>query len=175
MPSSVSDDQLIAGGDETVAQPKHLSLFPDKRGRASPLPQAMQGAQARLRGPTGETHIKYEFGRVFPGLGSGVGSAVSTPIPSDVQPPRSFPPSPAPGDEGARRTPLGMRDLGDAPSRMRNSSRPAGKKSRKAKDDDIKREGEMDGVGLARTLSGGRGQKRSRQSYHTTSSPLNHQ
>lgn len=62
----------------------HRSIFnisPDleRKGRNSPLPQAVQGAQPRHVGPGGDhPGIKSEFGRMFSGLGSGVGSA--TPV-----------------------------------------------------------------------------------------------
>ena len=46
-----------------------------KPGRASPLPQAVQGAQAQPAGPGGNPDIKNEFGRMFSGLGSGLSSA----------------------------------------------------------------------------------------------------
>jgi hypothetical protein len=46
---------------------------PNRRGRASPLPQAVQGAQAQLVGPGTDPNIKSEFGRIFQGLGSSLG------------------------------------------------------------------------------------------------------
>ncbi|KAK5119281.1 hypothetical protein LTR85_007637 [Meristemomyces frigidus] len=54
-----------------------LGISPDmsRKGRNSPLPQAVQGAQPRHVGPGGNNPgIKMEFGRMFSGLGSGVGS-----------------------------------------------------------------------------------------------------
>lgn len=60
-----------------------LNISPEfnRRGRNSPLPQAVQGAQPRHIGPGGNNPgVKMEFGRMFSGLGSGVGS--STPNPS---------------------------------------------------------------------------------------------
>ena len=42
----------------------------NRKGRNSPFPQAVQGAQ----GPPGEPGIKSEFGKMFSGIGSGVGS-----------------------------------------------------------------------------------------------------
>ena len=58
-----------------------LNLSPEvnRVGRNSPLPQAVQGAQTRHMGP-GENRpgIKTEFGRMFSGLGSGVGTATPT-------------------------------------------------------------------------------------------------
>jgi len=47
--------------------------------RASPLPQAVQGAQSQPPDIGRDPNIKSEFGRMFSGLGSGVGS---TPVPA---------------------------------------------------------------------------------------------
>ncbi|OTB04820.1 hypothetical protein M426DRAFT_73187 [Hypoxylon sp. CI-4A] len=59
----------------------------NRKGRISPLPQAVQGAQPQVQGPAGEPGIKSEFGRMFSGIGSGVrGIGVSSPVPSSVQP-----------------------------------------------------------------------------------------
>ncbi len=58
-----------------------LNISPElsRRGRDSPLPQAVQGAQPRHIGPGGDNPgIKMEFGRMFSGLGSGVGTATPT-------------------------------------------------------------------------------------------------
>lgn len=46
-------------------------------GRASPLPQAVQGAQAPFISQSGEPSIKNELGRVFSGIGSGVGGVTA--------------------------------------------------------------------------------------------------
>lgn len=46
----------------------------NRKGRMSPLPQAVQGAQPQQPGPAGEPGIKSEFGRMFAGIGSGVGN-----------------------------------------------------------------------------------------------------
>ncbi|KAF2154109.1 hypothetical protein K461DRAFT_312083, partial [Myriangium duriaei CBS 260.36] len=75
-----------------------LTVSPElnrREGRSSPLPQAVQGAQPRLMGPGRDSSIKYEFGRMFSGLGSGVGGA-GTPTGSfsargDVTPSRLSP------------------------------------------------------------------------------------
>jgi hypothetical protein len=59
--------------------PPGISPELNRRGRNSPLPQAVQGAQPRHIGPGGDNPgIKMEFGRMFSGLGSGVGSATPT-------------------------------------------------------------------------------------------------
>lgn len=76
-----------------------LGISPElnRKGRNSPLPQAVQGAQPRHVGPGGDNPgIKMEFGRMFSGLGSGVGSNTPTagqsvkgsPTPSRLSPMR---------------------------------------------------------------------------------------
>lgn len=45
----------------------------NRGGRRSPLPQAVQGAQGQMSGPGSEPGIKNEFGKMFGGIGSGVG------------------------------------------------------------------------------------------------------
>ncbi|RAL65327.1 hypothetical protein DID88_000895 [Monilinia fructigena] len=50
-------------------------------GRISPIPQAVQGVQVQQPGPAGEPGIKSEFGKVFHGIGSGVGATMSMPSP----------------------------------------------------------------------------------------------
>lgn len=76
-------------GEEIQQQRSYLNVSPEtirkgQLGRASPLPQAVQGAQAQHKGPGADPSIKNEFGRMFSGLGSGLGSGpggngVSTP------------------------------------------------------------------------------------------------
>ncbi|KAJ5133294.1 hypothetical protein N7526_004659 [Penicillium atrosanguineum] len=63
------------GSEELLQHRNLLSLGADVKrgGRASPLPQAVQGAQAPFINPSGEAGIKNELGRVFSGIGSGVG------------------------------------------------------------------------------------------------------
>ena len=158
-----------AGADDGGSSPeqgrKLLSLLNDnKRGRVSPLPQAVQGAQAQLRGPASEPGIKNEFARIFPGIGSGVGSAVSTPVPPDNTHPPGLPSSPEVADDVERRTPMGRRKELIDETKPRNSSRPT-KRIRKTKEDDIKKElDEASGTGLVPTSST-RGQKKARNNY----------
>lgn len=57
----------------------------NRKGRISPLPQAVQGAQGQIGGPGGEPGIKSEFGRMFSGIGSGVG-AMGMPSPVTAGP-----------------------------------------------------------------------------------------
>jgi hypothetical protein len=49
-------------------------------GRSSPLPQAVQGAQPQVSGPAGEPGIRSEFGKMFSGIGSGVGGSSGSPL-----------------------------------------------------------------------------------------------
>ncbi|EPE03034.1 histone deacetylation protein rxt3 [Ophiostoma piceae UAMH 11346] len=51
-----------------------------RNGRISPLPQAVQGAQSQIHRPSGEPSIKNEFGRMYAGIGNGVGMALSSSI-----------------------------------------------------------------------------------------------
>jgi hypothetical protein len=57
----------------------------NRKGRISPLPQAVQGAQGPIGGHGGEPGIKSEFGRMFSGIGSGVG-AMGAPSPVTAGP-----------------------------------------------------------------------------------------
>ena len=58
----------------------------NRKGRISPLPQAVQGAQGQIGTPGAEPGIKSEFGRMFSGIGSGVGAmGVPSPVNSDPQ------------------------------------------------------------------------------------------
>jgi hypothetical protein len=66
-----------------------------RTGRASPLPQAVQGAQAQPVSIGKDPGIKSEFGRMFSGLGSGLGSST----PSRQSPMPQNGPDNFPGDE----------------------------------------------------------------------------
>lgn len=62
-------------------------LHENRKGRISPLPQAVQGAQPQQPGHAAEPGIKSEFGRMFSGIGSGIGGlGVSSPIASSTVP-----------------------------------------------------------------------------------------
>ena len=121
------------------------------RGRFSPLPQAVQGAQGRTDGPSRDPSIKNEFSKMFAGIGSGVsssglaGSGTSTPL--------GFPPSPKQNENEARLSFANRPDLVDT-AKSRNVSRGSNKRSRKTKGNDGK-DGE-----------GGKGSKRSRHHHH---------
>jgi len=67
------------GSDEPLQHRNLLAVGADGKrgGRASPLPQAVQGAQAPFINPSSEPGIKHELGRVFSGIGSGVGGVTA--------------------------------------------------------------------------------------------------
>jgi len=133
-------------------------------GRISPLPQAVQGAQGRIRGPASEPGIKNEFARMFSGIGSGVGSSMSTPVPLETGAPNSFPSSPIRVEDSEREAPLNGRRDASEQVKPRVASK-GGRRSKKVKDEESRMDADGDGVGLARTFSG-RAQKRPRQSYN---------
>jgi hypothetical protein len=65
-------------GEEMQLSKSHIGFGLEasrRTGRASPLPQAVQGAQAQPLSIGKDPGIKSEFGRMFSGLGSGLGSA----------------------------------------------------------------------------------------------------
>ncbi|KAM0353074.1 hypothetical protein ACHAPU_001963 [Fusarium lateritium] len=76
-----SDDASAPNGQRNLLAIQEMN----RKGRISPLPQAVQGAQLQQPGPTGEPGIKSEFGRMFAGIGNGV-MGVSSPIASAAMP-----------------------------------------------------------------------------------------
>ncbi|KAL8956866.1 MAG: hypothetical protein Q9193_005720 [Seirophora villosa] len=150
------------GDDIIVQQPRHsLSLLIEngRRGRVSPLPQAVQGVQGRNSGPASDPGIKNEFGRMFSGIGSGVGS--TGPVGSGTSTP--FPASPKVNHEPERRTPFASRgELFDL-TRPRERSK-LGKRGL-AKDDESRVEIE-NGATPNVTGSSGRRPVKKRHSHH---------
>ena len=68
-----------------AAQQRNIIAVQDmnRKGRTSPLPQAVQGVQSQPSIPGAEPGIKSEFGRMFSGIGSGVsGLGMSSPVTS---------------------------------------------------------------------------------------------
>ncbi|KAF2404959.1 Rxt3-domain-containing protein [Trichodelitschia bisporula] len=150
-------------GEEMQRSRSFLSLMEShKRGRASPLPQAVQGAQAQSIGPNADPSIKSEFGRIFQGLGSGLGGhipGVSTPSRQSPMPQRLSTGGLADGetvmlsDNDGRMVRMGSaRGMGAAAKTL---------KSRRVKDEDVRGEGE-DG----RRTPIGRGSKRAKTTHH---------
>jgi len=78
---SIAEDQGRKGSDELSQHRAILGLAADsKRSRFSPLPQAVQGAQAQT--PVPDAGIKAEQGRVFSGIGNGIAASSATPAAS---------------------------------------------------------------------------------------------
>lgn len=126
-PALYSDDKR-KGSDELMHHRNLLGVGQEKRGgRLSPLPQAVQGAL----GPGGESTIKNDLGRVFSGIGSGVGGVTAPTAGSGHSTPLAI--SPFKRDSGVPRS-----ANGDSTDEARNITRPGStmdKRSRKSQDD----------------------------------------
>ncbi|KAK5675718.1 hypothetical protein LTS12_029547, partial [Elasticomyces elasticus] len=126
-PSLYSDDKR-KGSDELMHHRNLLGVGAEKRGgRLSPLPQAVQGAL----GPGGESTIKNDLGRVFSGIGSGVGGVTAPTAGSGHSTPLAV--SPFKRDSGMARS-----ANGDTTDEARNITRPGstmGKRARKSQED----------------------------------------
>ncbi|KIW15939.1 hypothetical protein PV08_05989 [Exophiala spinifera] len=133
--SGAIDDQVRKGSDELSQHRAILGLSSEsKRGRYSPLPQAVQGAQAQT--PVPDAGIKSEHGRVFSGIGSGLGTTSANPTPT----PQPLPASPFKQNDANAR--LSEENL----MKMSRSASGMGKRSRKTFDEDARAEsdtGEM--------------------------------
>lgn len=139
------DDQARKGSDELSQHRAILALANEsKRGRYSPLPQAVQGAQAHT--PTPDAGIKTEHGRVFSGIGSGMGSTSANPTPT----PQPLPASPFKRDEGNAR--LSEENL----MKMSRSTSGISKRPRKGLDEDPRAESD---VGDVKKSGPGRGKR----------------
>ncbi|KAK5270758.1 hypothetical protein LTR96_004036 [Exophiala xenobiotica] len=139
------DEQARKGSDELSQHRAILALANEsKRGRYSPLPQAVQGAQAQTPAP--DAGIKTEHGRVFSGIGSGLSTTSANPTPT----PQPLPASPFKQNEGGAR--LSEENL----MKMSRSASGMGKRNRKAFDDDVRAESE---VGDGKKSAPGRGKK----------------
>lgn len=128
--NATAEEQQRAPADEVLQHRSllHINAENKRTGRASPLPQAVQGAQAQLLGPAAEAVIGSELGRVFSGIGSGVGA--SAPI-------GSGPPTPL-NSSPFKREALAPQD-GD-PSK---SGRASSSRRRRARADEGKVDGEL--------------------------------
>lgn len=81
-PSHEPDGRNSTEETQPVQQRNFLGIQEvNRKVQASPLPQSAQGMQNQADGPSGEPSIKNEFGRMFSGIGSGVGSALRAPSP----------------------------------------------------------------------------------------------
>lgn len=144
------------GSDELSHHRALLNIANEsKRGRYSPLPQAVQGAQAQT--PIPDAGIKSEHGRVFAGLGSGVGTG-SNGLTSG---PSSLGASPFKRDEGLPR-------LSEDNLRKMSRSAPStntNKRPRKFKDEDAPT-GSEPGDASGAIAANGRGSKKSKHHHH---------
>lgn len=134
-------------GEEMQLSKSHIGFGLEasrRTGRASPLPQAVQGAQAQPLSIGGNPGIKSEFGRMFSGLGSGLGSST----------PSRGSPMPQNGHGSFSNDP----DSGDV-LRLQRVNSQQGRKLKRVKDEDVFDADSNDGRG---TPSGGRGGKRSK-------------
>jgi hypothetical protein len=122
-----------------------------RRGRASPLPQAVQGAQGQPLSVGKDPGIKSEFGRMFSGLGSGLGTSTpsrGSPMPQSGQ--ENYPPG---------------TDLGDI-LRLQRVNSQISRKTKRVKDEEGLYDNEsVDGRGTP-LLAGARGAKRNKPSHH---------
>lgn len=152
-----------AGEEHTIPHARHsLSLLLEngKRGRVSPLPQAVQGAQGRNSGPASDPGIKNEFGRMFSGIGSGVGS--SGPMGSGASTP--FHGSPKVNHEPERRTPFAGR--GELMELTRPRERSKMGRVRLADEEDPGLEIDIGNTPGANAASAARGVKRRHGHHH---------
>lgn len=127
------DEQRRKGNDELLHHRSLLGVGVEgkKGGRASPLPQAVQGAQGQILGPSGESGMKSDLGRVFSGIGSGVGGVNAATAGSG--PPTPMATSPFKRDSGAGRS-----ATAEAVEDIKNN-RPGsatGKRRRRSRDED---------------------------------------
>lgn len=118
----------------------------NRKGRMSPLPQAVQGAQPQQPGPAGEPGIKSEFGRMFAGIGSGVGN-IGAPSPVTSAPM---------GQQGGS---FGKREEEDQAAEGAKSAKPKRKKLKEEAD-------RPDDDGSGRGTPSGRGGKRAKGHHH---------
>ncbi|KAF2741007.1 Rxt3-domain-containing protein [Polyplosphaeria fusca] len=149
-PRSLYDQSRRPGDDMALAKSFLANLGPEanrKTGRASPLPQAVQGAQAQPFSIGKDPSIKSEFGRMFSGLGSGLGTST----------PSRQSPMPQGGSE-----PPPITDLNDL--RLQRVSSQTGRKPKRVKDEDGLFENEsIDGRGTPNL--GARGSKRNKHNH----------
>lgn len=142
-------------GEEMQKSRSFLGVSPEARrtGRASPLPQAVQGAQAQPVVPGGDPSIKNEFGRMFSGLGSGLVSAPH----GSATPTRG---SPFPQNREA----MAHGDSGDLDPLGRTGSRGA-RRSRKIKDEEGRVESDSNDGRITPSLAGQRNSKRPKHNH----------
>jgi len=163
--SSTSDEQRRKGSDELMQQRNLLGVGNDSKrsGRVSPLPQAVQGAQAQLIGPAGESGLKGELGRVFSGIGSGVGGVTAPPVGSSG-PPTPLAASPFKRDSVAGRSTNG--ETTDDSKTDRGVPAPGRRPRKSSKDEEAKVDSESGADQRAAVAGRGAAAKRGRHVHH---------
>ncbi|KAH9875061.1 hypothetical protein J1614_004549 [Plenodomus biglobosus] len=144
-------DQPPRMGEAMQQSKSHIGFGLDasrRTGRASPLPQAVQGAQAQPMMSGKDPGIKSEFGRMFSGLGSGLGSSTpsrGSPLPHNA--PGSF-----------------SHETESDIHRLQRVNSQQGRKTKRVKDED----GifDVDSNDGRRTPLGTRGTKRNKHHHH---------
>ncbi|KAJ5053066.1 hypothetical protein NUH16_010126 [Penicillium rubens] len=156
--AALADEGRRKGNDELLHHRSLLAVGVDGKrgGRASPLPQAVQGAQAPYIGPTGEPAIKNELGRVFSGIGSGVGGVTAT---GGSGPSTPLGTSPFKRDSLTGRS---MNEGMDDASKLARPSSAAGRRSRKSREEEQMEIEAND----ARGILSARNARRARHSHH---------
>ncbi|CAL5869865.1 uncharacterized protein PFLUO_LOCUS4096 [Penicillium psychrofluorescens] len=158
---STTEDTRRKGSDELFHHRNLLAVGADGKrgGRASPLPQAVQGAQAPfIGGPTGESGIKNELGRVFSGIGSGVGGVTASSANSGSPTPMTS--SPFKRDSFTGRSSNG--EVFDESNIARPASATGSKRARKSQDEDV----QMDLEGSTLSARGNRRARHPHQHHH---------
>jgi hypothetical protein len=148
-------DQPGRMGEPMQHSKSHIGLGLEesrRTGRASPLPQAVQGAQGQPLSIGKDPGIKSEFGRMFSGLGSGLGSSTplrGSPLPHNSQ--EAFPHG---------------QDSGDIP-RMQRLGSQQGRKPKRGKDDESVFDNDStDGRGTPLGLRGAKRNKPNPSHHH---------
>lgn len=152
-PSHAYDPARNRTGEDPAAPIQQRNLLGvqdmNRKGRMSPLPQAVQGAQPQQPGPAGEPGIKSEFGRMFAGIGSGVGAmGGSSPVTSSAS-----------AAYGGTSQPKREETNGEFGAEGAKGGKP---RRRKLKEE----EGKGDDDGSGRLTPSGRGAKRPKGHHH---------
>jgi hypothetical protein len=142
-------------GEEMQLSKSHIGFGLEasrRTGRASPLPQAVQGAQGQPLSIGKDPGIKSEFGRMFSGLGSGLGSSTPSRGSPLLQNGHSFSQDSESGDI----------------MRLQRVNSQQGRKPKRVKDEDVFDAESQDGRG---TPSSNRGAKRNKYGPHHHHAP----
>ncbi|KAI9716746.1 MAG: hypothetical protein M1828_007553 [Chrysothrix sp. TS-e1954] len=156
------DGQLRQHLEESQVPRDHRALLNTidssrRMDRASPLPQAVQGASSQPAGSGRDPTIKSEFGRMFSGIGSGFGST-----PQPMQPASNGSPTPARQNFGAE----DERPDGET-SALHGA--PVRKKSKRPWDEDLEEASDQE---RTKSRNGNKGRKRSKNAHQNGAQQL---